>query len=207
MNPARVRERDRLADALEDPQPLGQVGHMAQVVAQRLASDALHHVKEPAVGEPPGVVDRDDARVFEPGEDARLAAEPAFEARAGERVRNLDRHLALELIVDGEEDRSHAAATDFFDDRVAAGLELRPAAERAQARDGRVRQPVRGVAHSAAHSTSRPKRSRASRRNSWSLPHSPRSASRARSRKRRRTCARLLVTCACVSPNSRASSA
>ncbi len=110
---------------------------------ERLAPDALHHVEEPAVGEPAGVVDRDDARVFEPGEDARLAAEPAFESRAGQRVGNLDRHLAPELVVDGEEDRSHAAAADLLDDRVAAGLELRPAPERPQPGDGRVRQPAR----------------------------------------------------------------
>ncbi len=79
---AGVREGDRLADAFEDPQPLGQVGHMAQVVAERLAADPLHDVEEPAVGEPAGVVDRDDARVFEPSEDARLAAEAAFEVCA-----------------------------------------------------------------------------------------------------------------------------
>ena len=56
---------------------------------------------------------------------------------------NLDRHLAPELVVHGEEDRSHAAAADLLDDDVAAGLEFRPAAERAQPGDGRVRQPVR----------------------------------------------------------------
>ena len=59
--------------------------------------------------------------------------QPALEAGAGQRVGNLDRDLATELFVDGEEDRAHAAAADLLDDRVAAGLELRPAAERPQA--------------------------------------------------------------------------
>ena len=98
--PLRVRERDRLADAFEEPQPFVQVRIVAQVFSERPAPDALHDVEQPAVGEPAGVVNRDDAGVFEPGEDACLAAKPAFEAGARERVRNLDRDLAPELFVE-----------------------------------------------------------------------------------------------------------
>ena len=78
------------------------------------------------------------------GEDARLAAQPAFEVRAGERVGNLDRDLAAELLVDGEEDRSHAAAADFFDDRVAARTRT-PASARAPAGASRPRPTARSV--------------------------------------------------------------
>ena len=179
------------------------IANLLEALGQRPTPDTLHDVEEAAVGEPASVVNRDDAWVFEPGEDAGFASQPAFEVHAGERVRDLDRDLAAELLVDSEEDRSHAAAADFFDDRVAAGLELRPPAQRPEAGHRRVRQSAR----LRAHSTSSPKRSRASRRNSWSLPHNPRSASSARSRKRRRTCARLFVTCAGVRSNSAASCA
>ena len=199
----RVCEGDRFTDAFEDPQPLGPIANLLEALVQRPAPDPLHDVEEAAIGEPAGVVNRDDAGVFEPGEDAGFASQPAFEVRAGERVGNLDRDFSAELLVDGEEDGAHAAAADFFRDRVAAGLELRPSAQRPEATHRRVRQPARP----RAHSTSSPKRSRASRRNSWSLPHSPRNASSARSRKRRRTCARLFVTWAGVRLNSAASCA
>ena len=61
----RVRKRHRLAEALEDPQPFGEVRDVAQVIAQRPALDALHHVEQAAVGQPAGVVDRHDAGMLE----------------------------------------------------------------------------------------------------------------------------------------------
>ena len=79
MKPCGVREGDRLADAFEEPQALGQVGHASELFSQRPALDALHHVEQPAVGQPAGVVDRHDARMFEPGEHACLALQPAFQ--------------------------------------------------------------------------------------------------------------------------------
>ena len=137
--PLRVRERDRLANAFEEPQSFVQVRIVAKVFSERPATNALHDVEQPAVGEPAGVVDRDDAGVFEPGEDTRLVAKPAFEAGARERVGNLDRNLAPELFVERKVDRPHAAAANLLDDRVAAGLELWPAPERSQPGHRRIR--------------------------------------------------------------------
>ena len=130
--PLCVRERDRLANAFEEPQSFVQVRIVAKVFSERPATNALHDVEQPAVGEPASVVNRDDAGVFEPGEDTRLVAKPAFEAGARERVGNLDRNLAPELFVERKVDRAHAAASDLLDDRVAAGLELWPAPQRSQ---------------------------------------------------------------------------
>ena len=127
-----VRERDRLANAFEEPQPFVQVRIVAQVFSERPTTNALHDVEQPAVGEPASVVNRHDAGVFEPGEDACLVAKPAFEAGARERVGNLDRNLAPKLFVERKVNRPHAAASDLLDDRVAAGLELWPAPKRSQ---------------------------------------------------------------------------
>ena len=66
---ARVRERDGFADAFEEAQALGQVGTCRSARASVSPADALHHVEEPAIGEAAGVVNRDDAGMFEPGED------------------------------------------------------------------------------------------------------------------------------------------
>ena len=129
---SRVRERDRLADALEEPKPLGRVGDAAQVIAKRAPADTLHDIEESPVGQPPEIVNGDDAGMLERGEDARLGPQAPFELGARERVGNLDRDLAVELLVDREIDRAHAAAADLFDHGVAARLELGPASERAQ---------------------------------------------------------------------------
>jgi hypothetical protein len=137
--PLRVRKRDRLANAFEEPQSFVQVRTVAKMFSERPATNALHDVEQPAVGEPAGVVDGDDARVFEPGENASLVAQPAFEAGARQRVGNLDRDLATELFVERQIDRSHAATADLLDDCVAAGLELGPAPEGSQPGDRRIR--------------------------------------------------------------------
>ena len=93
-------------------------------------------------------MDRHDAGMFEVREHARFAAQPPLEIVAAQGVGNLDGDFAAELFVDGEEHSTHAATPDFLGHRIAAGLELRPSSERAEARDGRIRQ-------TAAHGPSR----------------------------------------------------
>ena len=195
----RVRERHRIADPLEHAQARGEVRHLRQVVAKRPPFDALHHVEEPAVCEPAGIVNRHDPRVLEPRQRARLELQPAIQRFAVEAVGNLDCHVAPEDFVAREEDRPHSSASDLLHHRVAVRLELGPVPDAAKPAD----RPI----GEAAHSTSRPNSSRASRRNSSLLPHNPRRLASARSRNRRRTCASVLVTCAVVRPNSAASCA
>ena len=178
----RVRERHRVADPLEHPEAVAHHGMAAEVLAQRHTSDAFHHVEQPPVGQPSHVVDRDDAGVFETGQNARLALEPAFQARARDRVGHLHRDLAAEHLVARQVDGPHASAAHFIDDDVAIRHKLRPGRDGLEASDGGVGQE--------RHSTSTPKISRASRRNSSCEPVSPSRAASACWRKLRRTWAR-----------------
>ena len=178
----RVRERHRVADPLEHPEAVPHRRMAAEVLAQRHTSHAFHHVEQPPIGQPSHIVNRNDAGMFEAGEDARLALEPAFEARAGDRVGYLHRDLAAERFVARQVDSSHATAAHFIDDDVAIGHKLRPGRDGLEASDG-------GVGEER-HSTSTPKISLASRRNSSREPVSPSRAAKACWRKLRRTWAR-----------------
>ena len=78
----RVRERDRFADALEGPEPLGQRHPAGRQLVEALAVDPLHRVEDAAVREHPRVVDAHDARVLEARDDARLRAHALHDLRA-----------------------------------------------------------------------------------------------------------------------------
>ncbi len=115
-----MRERHGIADPLEHAQPLAKGRQAGQVVAQRRPAHQLHDVEQASVSELPGVVDRDDARVFEAGEHARFDSEPMDHAGIAEAVRDLDRHLARQLLIVGAVHRAHAAAADRLDEPVPA---------------------------------------------------------------------------------------
>jgi hypothetical protein len=70
QDPVRMRERRRFAHTLEHAKPFAEIGFLAEVVGQRAPVDALHHVEGPAIEQPPGVVHRYDAWMFEPGQHA-----------------------------------------------------------------------------------------------------------------------------------------
>ena len=96
------------------------LGHQ---LAQRLAVDELHH----DVGQPgrlPDVVDRHDVRVAERGRRARLLREaPEAQRVGGEPLgQELDRHVAVQLLVVGPPDLAHAAGPDAGGQLVSAEL-------------------------------------------------------------------------------------
>ena len=182
MHAVRVGERDRLADAFEDAQPLGKIGKIGDVRAQRPAAHELHHIEQTAVGEPADIVNRRDAWMLQPRQYPGLDAQPLLERRVDRVMRHFDRNVAIQFAVRREVHRRHAAAADLLERLVAAAGKLRPACPRPKA-------PHRAV-RKRRHSTSTPNNSRASRAYSASLPQRPRSASSARVRNVRRTCAR-----------------
>ena len=143
---------------------------------------ALHHVERPAVGKHAEIVHGDDAGMLQAGDDPGLARQPGLELGRRQRVPDLDRHLAAERVVECRVDGAHAAAADLRGHLVAIGRELRPAGHGHQVLDGAVGQPD--------HSTSTPRRSRASRRNSSALPHNARRPAIVWVLNARRVCAR-----------------
>ncbi len=95
--------------------PLGQHG------LERAAGHELHDEEVEPVGAFDGV-DRDDVRVVEPGGGLRLLLEPRDDLGVARELRrqHLDRHLALEREVVGEEDGAHAARAEQPLDHVAS---------------------------------------------------------------------------------------
>jgi hypothetical protein len=81
-------------------------------VLEAVAADEPHGVERPAVDGVAQPVDRDDARVLQPAGDLRLVLEPAAVAGiVGIAVLDLlQRHVAVQLGVAGEEDLAEAAA-------------------------------------------------------------------------------------------------
>ena len=92
-------------------------------LAQVLTVDVAHREVESAVVLP-GLVHGDDMRVVERSGDSRLALEARAEARVlGELGGNqLERDVAVELLLAGEVDDTHAAAADQALDRAAGDL-------------------------------------------------------------------------------------
>src|SRR5262249_19535974 len=157
-----------------------------------------HDVVDAAVPKLSGVVDRDDVRVLELRDEARLGEEARREIAAAGIDEDLQRDLAPEIGVLDAVDRAHAAAAQ--------------AREEPGSRSGQVRQ-VRDVAevpdHAVAqgcHGRSVPRRKRASRRNSSSDPVTSRRRSRTRRRNSRRAHDRWFVTVVTGTPNRAARS-
>ncbi len=116
------------------PRDAGRVGDRQlrlalEPVAQRFAVDERHHVVEESV-RLPGVENREDVRMGEPGGNLDLAQE-ALRADAAPELRSehLDRHRPLVLHVLREEHGRHPSATELALDGVAVaegGLDTRP---------------------------------------------------------------------------------
>ena len=93
---------------------------VVEALPQRAAGDELHHDR---LGAPLGarVVDRDDARVREPGGRHRLVAEPGDEAAVGGQVRveQLHRHLPAQDLVGALPHLGHPPRRDELVEPVA----------------------------------------------------------------------------------------
>ena len=114
---AGVREGDRVADAVEQPQAIRQ-RQARRVRVEPLAADEAHHQEDAPVGEPSDVVHRHDAGVLERGERPRFARQPGRVRRRPPR-RHLDGDVAIELAIARAKDEAHAAAADFVSGLVA----------------------------------------------------------------------------------------
>ena len=104
-------QRDRLIPWYgARPQPRSQVGSF----------DQLRHDIAVAFGGPADVVDRHDARVVQRGEDARLGEEVVHAGDGGDvgPPGHLDRHLAIEILIDGQVDAPEAARSQRADDPI-----------------------------------------------------------------------------------------
>ena len=124
--PAAVGVVDRVADVEEPPQELAQLQRPPAGVAssarssawkrvdgllEAVAADEPHGVVGPAVAVGAQAVDRDDPRVLQPAGDLGLQEEPlAADRVVGVVVEDLlERHLAVQLGVEGHEDGAQAA--------------------------------------------------------------------------------------------------
>ena len=94
-----VREGDRLAEALEDPQQFGPRGSGGQQLSQGAAAHPLHDVEQPAISQSSGVVNGNDAGVFEACEDPRLELQAALDRGFFGVVRDLDRDVSSQLAI------------------------------------------------------------------------------------------------------------
>jgi hypothetical protein len=115
----RAGDLDRVGDRLVHRQ----AAHPADALLERLALDVLEHDVRAALVLA-GVDHADDVRVAELGDRARLAAEPLelVRVRRDLAVHQLDRHAALERLVERPIDGRHAAGADL-------GVEPVPAAQ------------------------------------------------------------------------------
>ena len=192
----RVRERDGIADALEDAEALRQ-RHARRERVEPRSVDPLHRVEDAAVRQRAGVVDGNDPRMLEPRDDARLAQHPLRGRGIGDaRGDDLERDLPSEDGVVGEVDRAHPSVTQLLENPVLRVGEVRPLRDAPQMLDGGARQPPHGAT---------PRRLFASSRNSRSLEVISRSFSSTMRRNSRRANARKLVTCVAGMWNSSAS--
>ena len=120
---APVREPRRLEDLDRDVDRADRVQRrlLADQLLERPARQVLHRDVVRAVERAP-VVDADDVRVLEPGRGLRLAPEALDEVRVLREpaVQQLQRDLAAELLVLGQEHVGHPAGAQPRDHPVAA---------------------------------------------------------------------------------------
>ena len=103
-DPVRMRERDRLAHAKKHAEPVGQLATRRHPAIEPVAAHALHGVEQPAVGQLAEIVNRHDAGMLEPRQDARfvrLVLRP---------LHDLEGDVAVEHRVVRQVDDAHAAA-------------------------------------------------------------------------------------------------
>ena len=192
-----VGEGHRFARPLEQAQPPGQRSVRARVLVQALPANQAHHVEDAAVRQGAHVVDGHQPRVLEARQDPRLLHHPPDVGRLRHRrVQDLEGHLAVQLVVACPVDGAHPAAPQHVDHLVLGAGQIGGVRHRPQVVDHRVGQ------HGRSHGGSTPSRSRASARNSSSLPQAARRTSSTCRRSERRMAARWLVTCVTGRPSS-----
>ena len=118
-----VRVLKGVEDFARDPHRLvhAELGLAVELVAQRLALDEGHDVKEKAVRRS-RVEQRQDVRVLQRRRGLDLDDEPLGAEHGREfGLQHLQRDVAVVLQVRGEIDRGHAPCTEFALDGVPAG--------------------------------------------------------------------------------------
>ena len=133
-HPLAVRIRQCRTHLAQDPDHLrDREGPVLQHVVERFPHQILHH-KEGEVASAADQVDRDDVRMGERGDGARLAEEALHRAVGAHQRRrhHLDRDVAPELGVLRQENGGHRAAAEFAHD-----LELPRRGLAEQEREGR----------------------------------------------------------------------
>src|SRR5208283_5682852 len=95
-----VRESYRVTDAKKNAQPIRNGLNRLEILVKTLPFDKFHGVENAAVGQRSHIVDRDDARMLQPREHARLTHQAAgkFAVRAWY-FKNFQRHAALQFFV------------------------------------------------------------------------------------------------------------
>lgn len=111
-----MRELDRLADFLKNAQQTGEPGLRTAVFIERLSLNEFHRIVDAIVGETTDVVDRDDPRVFELGDDPDFTDHARGEGAGcvGERE-DFERDQAVEFAIPGEKNRAHTTDSDLFE--------------------------------------------------------------------------------------------
>src|SRR5215470_9897172 len=198
QNSARMGKRNCVADPKEQPKALRQGVELHDVSIQAKPFHELHGVEDPAAGQHPDIVYRNDAGMFELCEDARFAHEPAGELPICiRRVENLERDAPGKFFVLRGVDHAHTAARDELVQLVARAEEIRSFGA-TKAFDSFVAQEC--------HCVETPKSAFTSRANSSSLPQKARNCANAMTRNSRRAQASWLFTSVRGSENLAASS-
>src|SRR5262249_21298184 len=98
------------------------------VLVERRALDVIHY-EIVAAGHRAGVVNGDDVRMFQAGEDANFAIEAGLVIGPGEGafLHDFERDLAVRRLLEGEINNALAAAMDFANELVAGQPEGRKA--------------------------------------------------------------------------------
>ena len=110
---------------------IGRQRPVGERVGEAAGVDQAHHeVRGTRLA--PVVVQRDDVRVLEPGDELGLGLEPADERRVVGELGpdHLDRHLAPDDRLVGAEDRAEGAASELLAQLVAAHRQPRPRTQR-----------------------------------------------------------------------------
>src|SRR5260370_438616 len=106
---AAVRERERLADLLDEPQALGYRAMPVEIAIEPRAFDELHGVERATVGKRARFVDGHDGGMLQVRDYARFVR----------RVQHLDGHAAPKLRVERGIDHAQSAPSDLAVDLVA----------------------------------------------------------------------------------------
>ncbi len=129
MNDAvRVCKGDGVADSEEHAKPRGSIRAGGEPAIEPVSTHSLHRVEPAAVWQLAEVVDRDDARVLEPGEDSCFLRQPRrHPVGVGRTIDDFERDLSVERRVAGQVDDAHAAATENRNQLVAGAGHVRAA--------------------------------------------------------------------------------